>query len=109
MRPWLYLIYLLHALFFAFVISQFGFLATSVAAILTVLGVILWIKKRPSDFVVHNYLPRVFVASTYALAFFAGFLLLQKLQPMNYRKNDLAAVGIVAALLGIYSATMGRR
>jgi hypothetical protein len=109
MRPWLYAVYFLHALVFASVISQFDFLATSVAAILSVLGVILWVKKRPSDFVLRNYLPRVLVASTYALVFFLGFLLLRILQPTNYRRNGLAAIGIASALLAIYSATIGRK
>jgi SNF family Na+-dependent transporter len=38
MRPWLYAVYFLHALVFASVISQFDFLATSVAAILIRVG-----------------------------------------------------------------------
>ena len=107
MRPWLYTAYFLHALIFSFIISQFDFVATTIAAIFTVLGAILWRRKRPNDFVVHSYLPRVLVASTYTVVSFVGFFLLRELQPMNYRRNDLAALGIFSALLAIYFATVG--
>jgi hypothetical protein len=109
MRPWLYTAYFLHAPIFSIIISQFDFVATTIAVIFTVLGVILWRRKRPSDFIVRNYLPRVLVSSTYALLLFAGFLLLRKLQPLNYRRNGLAALGIFTALLAIYFATVGRK
>jgi hypothetical protein len=41
MRSWLYLIYILHALVFSLVISQFDFVATAIAAIIPALGAIL--------------------------------------------------------------------
>ena len=109
MRPRLYTVYFLHALIFAFVISQFDFLAASLVALFSALGAILWRRKRPGDFVVRNYLPRVLVASTYALVFLAAFFLQRYFQPMNYRRDVLAAVSIFAALLAAYFATIGRR
>lgn len=109
MRPWLYTAYFLHALIFSFIISQFDFVATAAAVVLTVFGAILWRKKRPNDFIVRNYMPRVLVSSTYALVSFAGFFLLRDLQPMNYRRNDLAGLAILSALLAIYFATVGRK
>ena len=109
MRPWLYGVYFFHAVGFSVVISQAGFLPTLVAVALTVLGVILWRRKCPHDFAIRSYVPRVLVALTYALVFFVSFQFWRKTQPMNYRVNDLAALGVVCLLLAIYSATIGRR
>jgi len=109
MQRRLYAIYLLYALTISYVISQLGFLATLITVALTVPAVILWRNKRPQDFTVQNYLLRVFVACMYALVFFAGYLILRKTQPMNYRANNLAAIGVASFLLAIYFGTTGKK
>jgi hypothetical protein len=109
MRPSFYALYFLHAVVFSAVISQTGFLPTLIAAVVTVLGLVVWRINRPQDFVVRGSLPPVLVALTYGLVFFAGFRLMRKIQPMNYRANDLAGLSVVCLLLAIYSATIRRR
>jgi hypothetical protein len=110
MRPSFYALCFLHAVVFSAVISQTGFLPTLIAAVVTVLGLVVWRRNRPQDFVVRSSLPPVLVALTYGLVFFAGFRrLMRKIQPMNYRANDLAVLSVVCLLLAIYSATIRRR
>lgn len=109
MRLSFYVLYFLHAVVFSTVISQTGFLLTLIAVVVTVLGLVVWRRNRPDDFVVRGPLPRVLVALTYALVFFAGFQLLRKVQPMNYRANDLAVLSGMCLLLAIYSATVRQR
>jgi len=102
MRPWLYAVYFLFALILSLVISQLDFVATFITVALSLAALILWRYKRPQDFAIQGYLPRVFVAVTFVIVFFAGFLVLRKTQPMNYRANDLAALAFLSLFLALY-------
>jgi NADH:ubiquinone oxidoreductase subunit H len=71
-------------------------------------GMLLWRKKRPQDLVIASYWTRVLIALMYVLLFLGGYLLVRRIQPTNYRANDLAALAIVSLLLAIYFAVAGK-
>jgi hypothetical protein len=106
---WLYASYSLFAVIAAYVISQLGFLATLVTVALMLSVVLLWRKRRPHDFTIANYLPRVFLSLMYALVFFTSYLIMRKTQPTNYRVHNLAAIAILSVLLAVYFGSIGRK
>ena len=80
-----------------------------ITAALLMSGMVLWIKKRPQDLQIPSYWRRVFIALMYAILYLGGYFLLRKVQPTNYRANDLAALAILSFFLAIYFATAGKK
>ena len=105
----LFAIYLLLGLVIGYVESQTSFLGTLITAALLMSGMVLWIKKRPQDLQIPSYWTRVFIALMYAILYLGGYFLLRKVQPTNYRANDLAALAILSLLLAIYFALAGKK
>jgi hypothetical protein len=106
---WIYASYFLFAVITAYVVSQFGLIATLIAVSLMLSGILLWRKRRPQDFQMANYLPPVFSSLVYALVFFTSYLIARATQPTNYRAETLAALAIVSVLLAIYFGFIGRK
>ena len=105
----LFAIYLLLGLIIGYVISQMNLLGTVITAALITSGMVFWSKKRPQDLLIASYWTRVFIALMYAILYLGGYFLLRKIQPTNYRANDLAALTIVSLLLAIYFAVAGKK
>jgi Ni,Fe-hydrogenase I cytochrome b subunit len=102
-------IYLLLGLVLGYVDSQTSFLGMVITAALIASGVVLWNKKRPQDLQIPSHWTRVFIALMYAILYLGGYFLLRKVQPTNYRANDLAALAILSLLLAIYFALAGKK
>jgi hypothetical protein len=105
----MYANYFLFAVITAYVISQLGFLATLITIALMLAAIPPWRKRRPQDFKMANYLPRVFISLMYALVFFTSYLIVRTTQPTNYRAENLAALAIVSVLLAIFFGSIGRK
>lgn len=105
----LYAICFLVAVISSYVISQLGLIATCINVVLVLSGVLAWKNKRPQDFILTSHLPRVFIGLMWAFVFFAGYLIVRKVQPMNYRVHNLAALAIFSALLAIYFGSIGHK
>jgi hypothetical protein len=75
-------------------LSQLGILLTLMMVGLLLCGILIWRQTRPQDFVIANYLPRLFISTMWAIVFFVAYLVVRTVQPMNYRAYDLAALAI---------------
>jgi uncharacterized membrane protein YbhN (UPF0104 family) len=106
---WIYANYFLFAAITAYVISQFGFLATLITVSLLLSAILFWRKRRPQDFRMASYLSRVFISLMYALLFFTSYLIVRATQPANYRAEHLAILAIVSVILAIYFGSIGRK
>jgi hypothetical protein len=105
----LYAICFLVAVISSYAISQLGLIATCTNVVLVLAGVLAWKNKRPRDFILTSDWPRVFIGLMWAFVFFAGYLIVRKVQPMNYRAHNLAALAIFSALLAICFGSIGRK
>jgi hypothetical protein len=105
-RP-VYGICVLFAVICSYVLSQLGFLATLVTIGLSLCGLLVWRKTRPQDFIVKDYLTRVFTALTWVLVFSVSYFIVRMFQPTNYRIHNLASMVIFSALLALYFGAIG--
>jgi hypothetical protein len=106
---WPFVIYFLFAAICAFAISQWGLLATLITVGLSLSGVLLWRRRRPQDFVIKDYRPRVLVSLMYAVVFFSAYLIVRRTQPTNYRGYNLLALAVLSILLAVYFSSTGRK
>jgi hypothetical protein len=66
------------------------------------------VSNRPQDFFITNHTPRLFIIVMWALVFFAGYLVIRKVQPTNYRAYNLAALAIWFAVMAYLLWTKNR-
>jgi len=95
----LYTICFLGAVISSYSFSELGLFVTPVIAGLLLCGMLVWRLKRPQDFLIANYLPRLFISAMWAFVFFVSYLVVRKVQPTNHRAYNLAALGIWFALM----------
>jgi hypothetical protein len=102
-RRLLYAICFLGAVVSSYSLSELGLFVTLITAGLLLCGILVRRGKRPQDFIIANYLPRLFISVMWALVFFVSYLIVRRVQPANYRAYNLAALamwfGVVAYLL----------
>jgi hypothetical protein len=98
-RGLIYTICFLGAVLSSYSLSQLGIFLTLIAVGLLLCGIMVWRGRRPQDFVIENYLPRLFISTMWAIVFFVAYLVVRRVQPTNYRAYDLAALGIWFAFM----------
>ena len=97
-RGLIYTICFLGAVLSSYSLSQLGIFPTLIAVGLLLCGIMVWRGRSPQDFVIENYLPRLFISTMCAIVFFVAY---RRVQPTNYRAYDLAALGILVCVHGL--------
>jgi hypothetical protein len=104
----LYMICLSGALITSYSLSELGLVATLVSVGLLLCGMLVWRGSRPQDFLIVNYLPRLFITVMWTVVFFIGYLVVRRVQPTNYRAYDLAALAVWFSLMSYSLWTKNR-
>src|SRR5215470_7468924 len=107
MRCTLYVVLSLLVVILSYSLSQWNFLATFIYLALSLCGILAWRSSRPQDFLIANYLSHALIALTWALIFFASYVLVRKFQPANYRVRLLVEAWILSAALALYFGSAG--
>jgi hypothetical protein len=98
-RGLIYTICFLGAVLSSYSLSQLGIFLTLITVGLLLCGIMVWRGRRPQDFVLASYLPRLFISTMWAIVFFVAYLVVRRVQPTNYRAYDLAALAIWFAFM----------
>ena len=107
MRRTLYVVLSLFAVVLSYSLSQCSFVTTLIYLALSLWGILVWRSRRPKEFFITNYLSQALVALTWALIFFASYVIVRRAQPANYRVEHLAAAWILSAALALYFGSAG--
>jgi hypothetical protein len=95
----LYTICFLGAVISSYSLSELGLFVTLITVGLFLCAILAWRGTRPQDFVIANYVPRLFISVMWALVFFVSYLIVRRVQPTNYRAYDLAALAMWFAVM----------